>query len=145
MTEWKLNGTRIMGETESGIGWRTQVTFSWVPAKAPDPEADLLAVARLMHAAPKLRDMVTDLIAWLEPWARLDTGEKYREVITAARELLREIEGRRVMHTITLTAGFGYLLLGSFLIAVRDQPVERAVIAAGAMISGAILIVGGLQ
>jgi hypothetical protein len=88
MTEWKREGRTI-----SAPGWMTTVKWSGVGSSGMHSVSDLESVGRLMRAAPELRDMVTDLIAWLEPWARLDTGEKYREAIVAARKLLREIEG----------------------------------------------------
>jgi hypothetical protein len=88
--EWKREGRTVYAvDSENWQGWSATV----IPGHRVIPIKELESIARLMHAAPKLQDMVTDLIAWLEPWARLDTGEKYREAITAARKLLREIEG----------------------------------------------------
>jgi hypothetical protein len=48
------------------------------------------------------------------------------------------------MHTACLIVGTAMLSLGSCVIGIRGQDVQRAVAAAGFMISGAILIAAGV-
>jgi hypothetical protein len=79
MTEWKREGQLITGQASDGENWMAEVHSG----HSECDDAELEAIATLMHAAPELLDMVRRLAEWRVPCL---------EDLEIARALLKRLE-----------------------------------------------------